>query len=120
MLANTLTITIDGTAHTLLRVNQDNYGSEYTKKDGTQSMKFQVRNSVESANGLASPEPVERHNVFFEHVIFATPTASEKYYTVTTTMRSRRTSDPAWLDKVATGFFTLVNAQKTAIIGGES
>ncbi len=120
MLANTLVITIDGVANTLVRVNQDNYGSEYQLKTATASMKLQIRNSIESAKLPASPEPVDRHNMFFEHTIYATPTVSEKYYTVTATMRSRRTSDPLWLDKVTAGFVTLLTAQKTAIIGGES
>jgi len=119
MFANTLTITIDGTANVLTRVNQDNYGSEYVKKDATQSMILRFRNSSESSSG-SSPEPVDRHNMFFEHVVYATATTSEKYYTMTATMRLRKTSDPAWLDKLATGFITLLSAQKTGLVGGES
>jgi hypothetical protein len=119
MFANTLTITIDGVANVLTRVNQDNYGSEYIKKDGTQLLKLLFRNSVEAASN-GSAETTDRHNMFFEHTVFATPTASEKYYTMTATMRSRKTSDPAWLDKVAAGFITLLSAQKTGLISGES
>lgn len=116
MFANTLTITIDGTANVLTRVNQDNYGSQYQLITGLASMILKFRNSTETG----SPENVSRHNMFFEHTVFATPTASEKYYTVTATMRSRRTSDPAWLDKITAGFITLLSAQKTGLIGGEN
>jgi hypothetical protein len=117
MFANTLTITIDGTANVLTRVNQDNYGSEYKLASATALMILKFRNSTEKQNGQ---EEVYRHNMFFEHTVFATPTASEKYYTMTATMRSRKTSDPAWLDKIAAGFVTLLSAQKTGLIGGES
>lgn len=116
MFANTLTITIDGVANVLTRINQDNYGSEYTKVDGTMTMTLKFRHSKES--GAAGE--VTRHNMFFEHVIFATPTTDEKYYTVTATLRARKTSDPAWLSKITTGFTTLLSAQLAGIVAGES
>jgi len=128
MLANTLTITINGVANVLTRVNQDNFSSVYQKLTATDSMVLQIRNSTEKASSAksstgaipASEEQVLRHNMFFEHIVYATPTSTEKYYTVTATMRSRRTSDPAWLDKVTTGFTTLLSVQQLAIIGGDS
>lgn len=120
MLANTLTITIDGTAHTLVRVNQDNFSSVYIKKDATQAMQLDIRQSVEGPKKASPDVAVDRHNIAFSHTVYATPTASEKYYTVTATMRSRQSSDPAWLDKITTGFITLLTAQKTAIINGEN
>lgn len=117
MLANTLTITINSVARILTRVNQDNYGSVYRLKDATQEFTLKIRNSVTPSDGV---EPLERHNMFFEHIVYSTPTTTEKRYTMSATMQMRKTSDPAYLAFVVPGFNTLLNAQAAAIIGGES
>ncbi len=115
MFANTLTITINGVAKTLTRVNQDNYGSEYVLKTSTDKMTLRFRNSVEKG----SPS-YDRHNMFFEHIVYATTTTIEKVYTVSAVLRQNDGSDPAYLDYVVAGFITLLTAQKTGMIGGES
>lgn len=117
MLANTLTITINAVARVLVRVNQDNYGSTYLLKDATQQFTLKIRNSTEPNDGV---EPVARSNMFFEHIVYSTPTTTEKKYTMSGTMRLRKTSDPAYLAFVVAGFNTLLGAQAAAIIGGES
>lgn len=116
MFANTLTVTISGVAKVLTRVNQDNYGSTYLLKDGTQEFRLQFRNSSENS----APETIDRHNAFFEWTVYATSTATEKYYSCTSTFRLRKSSDPAILGAMATGFATLVSAQQSGLIGGES
>lgn len=118
MFANTLTITIDGVANTLTRVNQDNYGSEYVKKTSTDIMVLRFRNSVENTKDNSSS--ADRHNMFFEHRVFATTLVPEKYYTMSAVMRIRDGSDPVYLDKLAAGFITLLSAQKAGMIAGES
>lgn len=118
MFANTLTITIDGVANVLVRVNQDNYGSTYVKKTALDSMTLQFRNSTESQNGKVAP--FDRHNMFFEHIVYATTTVPEKNYTMSSVMRLSKSSDPAYLDKLAAGFITLLSAQKTGLIAWES
>lgn len=118
MFANTLTITIDGVANILTRVNQDNYGSTYVKKTATDSMTLQFRNNTESAKEKLNS--VDRHNMFFEHVVYATPTVPEKTYTMSAVMRLTHISDPAYLDKLAAGFITLLSAQKAGLIAWES
>lgn len=117
MFANTLTITINAVARILTRVNQDNFGSTYRLKDGTQEFTLKFRNSTEPSDGV---EPIDRHNMFFEHIVYATPSASEKKYTMSATIRMRKTSDPAYLAYVVPGFNTLLNAQASGLIGGES
>lgn len=117
MFANTLTITINAVARVLTRVNQDNFGSTYYLKDGTQQFTLKFRNSTEPSDGV---EPVERHNMYFEHVVYATPTTTEKKYTMSSTMRLRKTSDPAYLALVVPGFNTLLNTQAAGLIAGES
>lgn len=116
MFANTLTITIDGAANVLTRINQDNFGSTYVKKTATDVMTLQFRNTVEKqADGS-----VDRHNMFFEHRVYPTATLTEKYYTMSAVLRIRDGSDPAYLGKLATGFITLLSAQKDGLIAGES
>jgi hypothetical protein len=116
MFANTLTITIDGAAKVLNRVNQDNFGSTYTMKDTTGAMTLQFRNSQEKG----TLGPVDRHNMFFEHRVYPTPTVAGKLYTASTVFRMADGSDPVYLQKLATGFITLLSAQKDGLINGES
>ena len=116
MFANTLTITIDGVANVLVRVNQDNFGSTYLLKTTTGVMTLQFRNSVEKGQST----PVDRHNMFFEHRVYATATVPERLYTASTVFRLADGSDPTYLTKLAAGFITLLTAQKDGLIAGES
>jgi hypothetical protein len=119
MLANTLTITIDGAAKTLTRINQDNYGSEYRMKSATELMTLLIRNSAEKSTA-SRPYSVDRHNVFFERTVFSTPTEGEKYYSASAVFRAGLTSDPDYLVDMLTGFNTLVSSLAAAVVGGES
>lgn len=89
MFANTITLSLGERDVTLNRVNQDAYGSEYKFAGELDEMTFKIRHSAESAKGQI---PVSRHNVFIEHTVYATPTAHEKYSSVTFTIRDRRGS----------------------------
>jgi hypothetical protein len=117
MFANTLTITINSVAQILTRVNQDNYGSVYTKKTATDEYNLKFRNSKQGSDGV---EPLDVHNMYFEHIVYATSTTTEKKYSVSSTLKMRRTSDPAYLAFVVPGFNTLLNSQAAGLIGGES
>lgn len=116
MFANTLTLTINAIAKTLLRVNQDNFGSTYLYKSATERINVQFRNSTENGNKLA----VDRHNMFVEWTIYATTTSVEEYYTFSATLRQNQVNDPVKLDQLVAGAITLLTAQKTGLIGGES
>lgn len=118
MLANTLTITIDGAAKTLTRINQDNYGSEYRNSSATGETTLLIRNTVEKATA-SRPYDVMRHNLFLEEWVYATPTTSEKYFSTSAVFRRGRTSDPAYLPKLLAGFTALVNAQAVSVVAGE-
>lgn len=117
MFANTLTITINSVARVLTRVNQDNFGSSYKLADATQQFILKFRNSTEPSDGV---ETVDRHNMYFEHVVYATPTTTEKKYTMSSTIRLRKTSDPAYAAFVVPAFNTLLNSQTAGLIAGES
>lgn len=117
MFANTLTITIDGAAKVLTRVNQDNFGSNYRLSSSGEVMNLRFRNPTDNSK---KTEPNDRHTMFFEHVIFATPTETEKRYSVSATIRLSNDGDPAYMVKVVAGFKTLLDAQSTGMVNGES
>lgn len=116
MFANTLTLTIDGVAKTLNRVNQDNGGSEYKLSSGTEKITMLIRHTVDKL----VTGPVNRHNVYVEQTVFATPTITEKYFSVTFTLREREGSDPAYLDKVSVGALALLATLDTGLTVGEN
>lgn len=117
MFANTLTLTINAVAKVLTRVNQDNYGSEYKFSDGVEKVVLLVRHSVETTKGLPS---VNRHNVFVERTVFATPTTTEKYWSCTGTLRDREGSDPTTLLQTWVGFSTLMATLDDGLVVGEN
>lgn len=129
MFANTLTITINAVANVLTRVNQDSYGSVYIKKTATDVMTLRFRNTSEKASVPLTKSPttaytvnpsVDRHNMFFEHRVFATASVPEKLYTMSAVIRLSDGSDPVYLGQLATGFSTLLAAQQAGLIAWES
>lgn len=116
MFANTLTLTIDGVAKTLLRINQDNRGSEYQMVSGTEKISMVVRHSVDK---LVTGS-VNRHNMYVEWTVFATPTVSEKYFSATYTLREREGSDPVVLDKLSVGILALAATLDSGLVVGEN
>lgn len=116
MFSNTLTLTISAVARTLIRVNQDNYGSVYLYKDAVEKLTMKIRHSTETQNGF----PVNRHNVVLEHIVYATPTTSEKYFTMTVTLRDREGSGPANLLADWQGLATLFATLDDTFVAGEN
>lgn len=117
MFANTLTLTINAVARVLVRVNQDNFGSVYRLTTTTDDFTLKFRNTTEPSDGV---DTVVRSNMYFEHVVFATATVKERKYTVSSTIRRRKTDDPAYQAFVIPAFNTLFNAQAAGMIAGES
>lgn len=116
MFANTLTLTIDAVARTLLRVNQDNYGSEYLYKDSVEKITMKIRHSTETQNSL----PVNRHNVFVERTVYGTVSVPEKYFSTTITLRDREGSGPSELLKTWQGVNTLVLTLDDTLVAGDN
>lgn len=85
----------------LNRVNQDGFGSEYTYADATRGASLKIRHSDDSPD--KDLITMKRHNVFFEYVVFPTPTAFMKKYTFTGTMRNGKFDDPALCASIAKG-----------------
>lgn len=116
MFNNTLTLTIGGFDRTLIRVNQDNYGSEYTYRDSVEQISMKIRHSAET-NG---PTAINRHNVFIERTVYATPTALEKYFSVTVTLRDRKGSNPTDLLQTWQGVNTLILSLDDTFVVGDN
>lgn len=88
----TITLTLNAVPKVLNRLNQDNFGSYYTYKGPTEEIRMQIRHSVDSVDkktGLVN----DRHNVFVEHTIYATPVAAVKYSSFTGTIRQGNAQD---------------------------
>lgn len=83
--ANTLTLTIAGTAHVLNRVNQDNYGSEYQYSGATSAIVMKIRHSTDSVD--SDGIQMKRHNVYIERIIYPTPTTLLQKQSWTVTIR---------------------------------
>jgi hypothetical protein len=120
MFAATLTLTINAIAKVLTRVNQDNFGSQYRfiATDGSEIIDMKIRHSVDS-NSNGQP-PINRHNVYIERTIAATPTTAEKYWSVTYTLRDRQFSGPGDLDHMSVGALTLLGTLDTGLTIGEN
>jgi hypothetical protein len=124
MFSNTLTLTINAVDKVLKRTNQDAFGSvyEFTAGDGSEYIAMKIRHSKEkNSSSLASKGViVNRANVFFERIIFATPTTVERYYSVTATMRRRFDSSPDDLLKFEQGCNTLLLTLDDGLVVGEN
>lgn len=108
MFANTITITIaTGQDRILNRVNQDSYGSEYSYVSATEQCTLKIRHSTDSVDG--DGVVMKRHNVFFERVVYPTPTTLITKQTYTATMRNNRYDDPAIVANIAKGVNTWMN-----------
>lgn len=85
MFPDEITLTIDTKPYKLSRINQDNYGSEYRFRGPDDQVGLKIRHSTDSVDKDAIK--MERHNVFVEHITYATPTANMKKASYTTTIR---------------------------------
>lgn len=81
MLADTITLTINGVAVGLVKINQEGYASEYRKVTSTSEYRMKVRHTQTTKSGVK----YDRHNLEVVETIFAvgdTPEYSRKYYFV--------------------------------------
>lgn len=83
--AATITLTINAVAKVLDRINQDNFGSLYRLRSDTELIVMKIRHSEDNTEGDGIT--MERHNVFVEHTVFATPITARTRCTYTMTIR---------------------------------
>ena len=116
MLTSPISITIAGTAHSLSRVNQDNFCATYFKRGANYEIQLDIRHSREKATVTGQ---MERHNMDLKWTSFdadGKPTTTQTYHVV----RPVRGSDGALavdLEKALCAFST---ANVATIVGWES
>ncbi len=115
MLSNTLTITIDSVAKNLVRIREDSDGSLYRLKTSTEQIDMKIRHSTTYPNGYQ----LNRHNVSWEHTVFATDTTPEYKWLASITLSDRDQSDPTYLTKTIAGLQSTFNSLWDTIAIGD-
>lgn len=116
MLSSPISVTIDGTAHSLSRINQDNFSSLYRKSAAGLEITLAIRHTYEGKVGDAQ---YERHNVDLKYTTFdaeGKPTTYQSY----TVLRTIRGLDPDVVANVSAGLNDFVDTNVAAIVGWES
>lgn len=72
--ANPLVISYAGGNKSLVRINQDSYGSEYFLRESTQEFRMRIRHTKESATSTGR---VDRHNVELTRTVYGTGGAAD-------------------------------------------
>lgn len=117
MLASPTTVTIDGTAHSLSKVNQDNYSSVYRKIGTGETWDLTIRHQTENAK--LGAVKVDRHNADLKYTKFAvdgTPTIFQAYVV----LRTPQGADPTIIEKMSVGLLTWFTSNDGALIAWES
>lgn len=116
MLTSPITITIDGVAHNLSRINQDNYSAVYLKKAANLEFRLTIRHAYE---GKVGPGQMERHNIDLVHTTWdvdGVPTIRQTYHVI----RCLRGADPDSVNDDTVGLNTWVSANIAALTAWES
>lgn len=116
MLSSPITITIDGVAHSLSRINNDSFGSVYLKKTATMEIRCSIRHSYE---GKTAAGQFERHNVDLTQTTWdvdGKPVITQSYHV----FRTPRNVDADRLVKQVTGLNAFVSTNATALTAWES
>lgn len=117
MLASPTTVTIDGTAHTLSRINQDDFGSIFRKIDTGVQYDLQIRHSTETAK--LGVRKIDRHNVDLKYTTFDAE-GKPTVYQVYAVLRTPQGADPTVIEKMSVGLNAWLTANDGPIIGWES
>lgn len=118
MLSSPITVTIAGTAHSLIRINNDNFVTTYLKKGTGFEVKLVVRHSTEKPRKGAAPgeAPYERHNVELNYTTFPAglPPATEQVYVV---LRMKQGTDGTSIAALERALATFMGTNAAAILG---
>lgn len=116
MLTSPLTVTIDGTAHSLPRINgPDNYTSVFLKKATGMELRLTVRHAYEGKEG---PGQMERHNVDLIHTTWdedGNPSVRQTYHVI----RMPRGTDPDLVNDDTVGLNAWLTSNIAAITAWE-
>jgi hypothetical protein len=108
MIGDTITVTYNGVANVLNKINQDNYTSEYYLRNATEDFRVRVRHSNESVR--AGQPAYERHQIDLIRTVFATSTLPERVYQTYTVIRLQKGSDPDAAELLTSALCSLESA----------
>ncbi len=118
MIGDTFSITHNGVAVVLNKINQDNFGAEYLKRSSTDEFRLRIRHQTESARNGARPN--ERHNIELTRTVFDLVNGDQSYQTYTV-IRAPKGTDPVNVERVANALVaSLTTTLVTKIVGLES
>jgi hypothetical protein len=107
-IANPLVLTFDSESKSLVKINQDNFGSEYYLREATQEFRCKIRSSTESPQ--KNGQVFDRHNVDITHTVFSStvgvPDTVRQIYVVLRNVRSDVPADVSAAGLMMTGFLT--------------
>lgn len=89
--ANPLVVTLSGsggTAKNLVKINQDNFGSEYYLRESTMDFRVKIRHSTETPK--TGEYQLERHNVELTQTVFGTSGDPDTVRQVYIVLRNRK------------------------------
>lgn len=118
MIGEQLTVTYDGVAIVLDRINQDNFGSLYRKRVGSIEYDIAIRHG--SSGGSKGSVVNETHNIEFTRTVFdaVNGNTSVRAYTV---LRAPRGHDTAVMEKTFNALVgTTAPALVTKLVGWQS
>lgn len=118
MIGDTLSITHNGVAVVLNKINQDNFGAEYLKRTSTEEFRVRIRHQLESAKAGARPN--ERHNVELTRTVFDLVAGDQSYQTYIV-IRAPKGTDPVTAERVANALVGVMSTSMvTKVVGLES
>jgi hypothetical protein len=115
MIGDTLSVTHNGVAVVLDKINQDNFGSEYLKRTSTEEFRVRVRHQNETAR--PGTKPIERHNVELTRVEFDALNG-DRTFQAYCVIRAPKSTDPVVAERVGNALIsTLTAALVTKVVG---
>ncbi|DAD50539.1 coat protein [ssRNA phage Gerhypos.4_57] len=123
MFADPQTLTVNAVAKALVRINQDEYSSEYLLRTTTNEFRLKIRNT--SYRDKARNVMIDRHNVEFTETVFpvapATLSTVRKTYVVIENQQGDTLADPTYDAAALLSWLTAsTNANITKLMNFES
>jgi len=115
MFADPFTVTVNGVAKNLIRINQDRYSSEYVLKGALDEYRMTIRNSPNQTDKKRGVT-FDRHNVELIHTVYAVAPATRSYirkaYFVFLNEQGDTLVDPQYITSALFAAFTAANITK--------
>jgi hypothetical protein len=114
MFADPLTITVNGVAKVLAKINQDGYSSEYRLLTNVDEFRLTLRNATYTDKKRGAV--IDRHTAQLTHTVFpiapATMSTVRKTYTVIENQQGDNLLDPRYNTLALSGLLSAANIDK--------